>query len=151
MTVFSQNSQDSTRSENPIQDLKVYKYSVKEKNYVMFSAEDYRKALSVGREYAILLNIKDSIEVKFKKVDASLNMYIALVDNLQELNEKQDIEITYLNNNFTDFTYATQKKLEKLTNENEDLKKKNSRLLKSTFIVSEIALIQAVIIVIQIK
>ncbi len=151
MTVFSQNFQDSTRSSNLIQDLKVYKYSVKEKNYVMFSAEDYRKALSIGREYAILLNVKDSIEVKFKKVDKALNMYIALVDNLQESNNKLDLEVVELNKSFAEFTYDSQKKLQKLTNENEDLKKKNGRLLKSTFIVSAIALIQAVIIVIQIK
>jgi peptidoglycan hydrolase CwlO-like protein len=117
----------------------------------MFSAEDYRKALSIGREYAILLNVKDSIEVKFKKVDKALNMYIALVDNLQESNNKLDLEVVELNKSFAEFTYDSQKKLQKLTNENEDLKKKNGRLLKSTFIVSAIALIQAVIIVIQIK
>lgn len=144
LTVFSQNSQDSTRSSNPVEDIKAYKYKVKGVDYVMFSAEDYRKLLSIGREYAISLNIQDSLIVKHNKLDKSINMYIALVDNFQELNKQQELEIIDLNKNFVEYSYITEKKLAKLINS-------NSKLKKVTWIVSTIALIEAVIIVILLK
>lgn len=143
-TVFSQNSQDSTRSENPVEDIKAYKYKVKNVDYVMFKAEDYRELLRLGREYAINLNIQDSLIIKHNKLEKSINMYIAVVDNFQELNTQQELEIVDLNKNFAEYSYATEKKLAKLILQ-------NGKLKKAVWITSAIVLIETVIMILSFK
>ena len=80
----------------------------------MFVAEDYRKLLSIGREYSILLDVQDSLIVKHKELDIEVMAYILQVNNFQEIADSMGVEIVDLRRNFNDYSEKTEKRIAKL-------------------------------------
>lgn len=105
MTLYSQDSQ------NLVENLTVYKYTVKGKPYVMFEAEDYRTLLKIGREFEILQLVTDSIKVEYKKLEKEVTLYIMQVDDFQRVVDQMDTEIIDLKRNFKEYSEKTEKKL----------------------------------------